>query len=120
MKYMLIIYGNDEVWGRFGEADFAALVRDTDAHNTALFASGELIGAYGVADAVMAKQVRREDRGTVVTDGPYIETKEYIGSFSIVDVVDEARAIEIAAAMPSARFVPIEIRPLMHEAARDA
>jgi hypothetical protein len=117
---MLIIYGNDEIWGRFGEVDFAELVRDTDAHNHALFASGELLGAYGVADAVMAKQVRRQAQGAVVTDGPYLETKECIGSFSIIDVADEARAIEIAAAMPSARFVAIEIRPLMHEAARDA
>jgi hypothetical protein len=120
MKYLLIIYGNDEVWNSFDEAELAELIRDTDAHNTSLFRSGELLGAYGVADPVNAKLVRRDPSGDVVTDGPYLETKEHIGSFYIIDVEDEARAVQIAAEMPTAKHRPIEIRPLMHEAANDA
>lgn len=115
MKYMMLIYGNEELWSSFDEAQFTALVRDTDAHNRAHFASGELLGAYGVADPVACKQVRVRDGARVVTDGPYLETKEYLGSFSIYDCESEERAIEIAADMPSARYVPIEIRPLMHD-----
>jgi hypothetical protein len=115
MKYMLLIYGNDEIWSSFTREDFAQIVRETDAHNAALFASGELIGAYGVADQVQAKTVRVSDGLPVVTDGPYLEAKEYLGSFYVVDCESLERAIEIAAEMPSAKFVEIEIRPIMHE-----
>ena len=44
-----------------------------------------------------------------MTDGPYLEAKEYIGSFYIVDCESLERAIEIAAEMPSAKFTEIEI-----------
>jgi hypothetical protein len=116
MKYMLLIYGNEEIWSSFTKEDFETLVRETDAHNASLFASGELVGAYGVADQVQAKTVRLRDGLPAVTDGPYLEAKEYIGSFYIVDCESLERAIEIAAEMPSAKFKEIEIRPLMHEA----
>ena len=116
MKYMMLIYGNEETWSSLPKEDLETLVRETDAHNAALFASGELIGAYGVADQVQARTVRLRDGVPAVTDGPYLEAKEYIGSFYVVDCESWERAIEIAAAMPSAKLVEIEIRPLMHEA----
>ncbi len=116
MKYMLIIYGNEGIWESFSAEEFQEIVSQTDAHNKALQASGELVGAYGVADQVQAKKVSVADGTPAVTDGPYIEAKEYIGSFSIVDVDSEARALEIAAGMPSARFTQIEVRPILHEA----
>lgn len=117
MKYMLIIYGNDEIWTTLqSEIDFQDIIRRTDAHNAALMASGEMVGAYGVADQVQAKQVTVADGVPAVTDGPYIEAKEYIGSFYVVDVDSEERALEIAAEMPSAAFRQIEVRPILHEA----
>ena len=85
MKYLLAIYGNDEVWNSFPPEHLQQIIKETDAHNTSLFASGELIGAYGVADQMQAKKVRLADGATVVTDGPYIEAKEYLGSFYVVD-----------------------------------
>jgi hypothetical protein len=55
----------------------------------------------------------------VVTDGPYIEAKEYIGSFDIIDCETLERALEIAARVPFARIGSVELRPLMHEAAEE-
>ena len=60
--------------------------------------------------------MRVEDAGTSVTDGPYAEAKEQLGSFTIVDCDSLERAVEIAALNPAARYVGVEIRPLMHEA----
>ena len=54
-----------------------------------------------------------------MTDGPYIEAKEYLGSFDIVDCESHERALEIAARVPFARIGSVEVRPLMHEAAED-
>ena len=120
MKYMLLIYGNAELWASFAPEDLTKVVQETDALHVELRASGEFVGAYGVADQDMAKLVRRADDGLpAVTDGPYIEAKEYIGSFDIIDVESEARALEIAARVPFARFGPVEVRPIMHEAAPD-
>jgi len=116
VKYMLIIYGNDEVWGSLPADERDQLIQQTDAHNTSLFASGEMVGAYGVADQVQAKLVTTADGAPAVTDGPYIEAKEYIGSFYVVDVDSEERALEIAAQMPSSRLTPVEVRPILHEA----
>lgn len=117
MKYMMLIYGNEEIWSSFPEDEFAQLVAETDALQQRLRESGEFIGAYGVADQVLAKTVRVTDGTPTVSDGPYIEAKEYLGSFDIVDCDSLERALEIAAMMPSARYVPIEVRPLTHEAA---
>ena len=45
MKYMLLIYGNEEAFGSVGSETFAEIVRETDALNQELFESGELVGA---------------------------------------------------------------------------
>jgi hypothetical protein len=116
MKYMLLIYGNEEAFSSVGADAFAELLRETDALNRELFESGELVGAYGVADQVNAKMVRTAAGTPVVTDGPYAEAKEYLGSFTIVDCVSLERALEIAGRNPSARHWGVEVRPLMHEA----
>jgi hypothetical protein len=84
--------------------------------NRELFESGELVGAYGVADQVNAKMVRVADGPPVVTDGPFAEAKEYLGSFTIVDCDSLERALEIAARNPAARHWGVEVRPIMHEA----
>lgn len=119
MKYMLIIYGNEELWTSFPPEQMQDIVRRTDAHNTALVASGEMVGAFGVADQAVAKLVSVAGGETTVTDGPYIEAKEYIGSFTIVDVDSEERALEIAAANPASEFTKVEVRALLHGGTAD-
>ena len=69
-----------------------------------------------MADQVNAKMVRATGGTPVVTDGPYAEAKEYLGSFTIVDCDSLERALEIAARNPAARYWGVEVRPLMHEA----
>jgi hypothetical protein len=119
MKFLMAIYGNEEKWASFEPEYFAGIIARTDAHNASLKESGELLGAFGVADQAQATRVRFEGGSRVVTDGPYIETKEYLGSIYLVDCDSVERAHEIAAAMPSAEFTDIEIRPLMHGDAED-
>ena len=120
VKYMLLIYGNEEIFGAFPEEVFAEVVRETNALQQELRESGEFIGAWGVADQVNAKRVQLKDGAPVVTDGPYLEAKEYLGSFDIIDCETEERALEIAARVPWARYGTVEVRPLMHEAAAEA
>lgn len=116
MKYMLLIYGNEELWGSWDPDERQAIIDETDALNTALWASGEMVGAFGVADQVLAKTVRVADEVPAITDGPYLEAKEYLGSFTIVECDGLERALEIAAANPASRYAQVEVRPITHEA----
>lgn len=116
MKYMLLIYGNEEAFRSVGAKTLGEIIRETDALNQELFESGELVGAYGVADQVDAKMVRVAGGPPVVTDGPFAEAKEFLGSFTIVDCDSLERALEIAARNPASRYWGVEVRPLTHEA----
>ena len=116
MKYVLMIYGNEELWSSFPQDQLEQVIKETNALQQELRATGEFLGAWGVADQVMAKTVHLEDGVPIVTDGPYIEAKEYLGSFDIIDCESLERALEIAARVPFARIGSVEVRPLMHEA----
>jgi hypothetical protein len=111
-----MIYGNEELWTSYQQEDFEQVVAETNALQAELKASGEFVCAYGVGDQVLAKQVTLVDGTPVVSDGPYLEAKEYLGSFDIIDVDSLERALEIAARVPFARIGQVEVRPLMHEA----
>jgi hypothetical protein len=116
MKYMLIIYGNQETWDSFDPELMAEVIRETDALNAEPASSGELVGAYGLADQVQSRIVRVRDDVPAVTDGPYLEAKEYLASFTIVDCDGLERALEIAARNPASRFGQVEVWPILHEA----
>ncbi|MDR6593138.1 YciI family protein [Saccharothrix longispora] len=115
MKYLMLVYGNQEKWDSIPADQWPDVVADQDAFNRRYQGTGELIGAYGLADAVMARLVKRVDGAPAVTDGPYLETKEYIASFYLLDVESEERAHEIAADMPWADQDPVEVWPVPHE-----
>jgi hypothetical protein len=120
MKYLLMIYGNREKWESVPAEAWPDVIARQEAFNAKYRESGELLGAYGLADAVNAKLVRRTEAGLpAVTDGPYLETKEYLASFYLLDCDSEERAQQIAADMPLAGTEPVELWPVLHESAGD-
>ncbi|HEY1486704.1 MAG TPA: YciI family protein [Micromonosporaceae bacterium] len=54
-----------------------------------------------------------------MTDGPYLEAKEYMASYYMLDVESEQRALDIAAEMPFASLRGVEVWPVMHDGAAD-
>jgi hypothetical protein len=94
MKYLLLIYGNQEKWASIPAEEWPEAIAKQDAFNRKYRETGELIGAYGLGDQLRAKLVRREDGQPAVTDGPYLETKEYIASFYLLDCESEERAAD--------------------------
>jgi hypothetical protein len=119
MKYLLMIYGNQEKWASLPAEEWPEAIARQDAFNRKYRETGELLGAYGLADAAQARLVRRVDGQPAVTDGPYLETKEYMASFYLLDCESEERALAIAADMPFADAEPVEVWPVMHEAKPD-
>jgi hypothetical protein len=119
VKYLMMIYGNQEKWASMPAETWPEAIAQQDAFNRKYAGTGELLGAYGLADAVQARLVRREDGQPAVTDGPYLETKEYMASFYLLDCENEERALQIAADMPFADAEPVELWPILHEAKTD-
>ncbi|WP_328956110.1 YciI family protein [Kitasatospora purpeofusca] len=115
MKYIAMIYGNQAKWDAFPAEEWPAAIAKQEAFNTKYRETGELIGAYGLADAAAAQLVRRAEGLPVVTDGPYLETKEYLASFYVLDCESLERAQRIAADMPYADVDPVELWPILHE-----
>jgi len=114
-----MIYGNQEKWASLPAEEWPEAIARQDAFNRKYRETGELLGAYGLADAAQARLVRRVDGQPAVTDGPYLETKEYMASFYLLDCESEERALAIAADMPFADAEPVEVWPVMHEAKPD-
>jgi hypothetical protein len=75
--------------------------------------SGELVSDHGLADGSQAKTVRFQNGIPVSTDGPFAEAKESLVGYWIVDVENEARAIEIASRIVAFIKAPIEVRRVM-------
>jgi hypothetical protein len=119
VKYLLMIYGNREKWESMSPEAWPDAIARQEAFNARYRETGELLGSYGLADAALAKLVRRVDGLPAVTDGPYLETKEYLASFWLLDCESEDRAQQIAADMPFADEEPVELRPILHESAGD-
>jgi hypothetical protein len=120
MKYMVIIYGNKDLWASFPPDVAAEAIAEVDAFNRKHRQTGELLGAYGLGDELTAKTVRVRDGAPVVTDGPYLEAKEFVSSFFMLEVSNEDRALAIAAEYPFASQAAVEVWPVLHEAAPPA
>jgi len=98
IKYLALIYGNREVWDVPPER-WREIVAAVDAFNARLAESGELVAVDGLMPP--AKAIRAPDGVPVVSDGPYLEAKEHVGSYFILDVDSEQRALEIAGSYPA-------------------
>jgi hypothetical protein len=114
MKYLVIIYGNKDLWESIPAEDWGPAIAAQDAFNATYTASGELVSAYGLGDETTAKTVRVRDGVTAITDGPYVEAKEFVSSVYLLDVDTEQRALEIAAAIPFASMRSVEVWPILH------
>lgn len=112
MNYLLLIYG---VESEAASSDPAAARSLTDAYGAfteSISKSGVLRAGDALESVAMATTVRVRSGDTVVTDGPFAETKEQLGGYYLVECEDLDAAIAIAARIPGAAVGSIEIRPI--------
>jgi hypothetical protein len=115
VKYMLLIYSNPESWAGLSAEQREALGRDHAALTEELAEQGLLVSAAGLADPITSRTVMVRDNIQTTTDGPYAEAKEHLAGFYLVECDDVDQAIEYAARMPDAKYVAVEVRPVMDE-----
>lgn len=114
MQYLLSVYGPAEM-GEFGAyPDKAAMdeaMADTGAFNQKLQEQGHFVFANGLASATTATVVDGRGDAPIFTDGPYLESKEYIGGFWVVEAADLDEALALAAEGSKACRGKVEVRP---------
>jgi hypothetical protein len=118
VKYLLTIYGDESSRNDITPEDGAREMAAYGTFTEDLQAAGAMLGGEGLQPTSTATTVRVRDGETLVTDGPFAETKEQLGGFYLIDVESLDEAIEIASRVPSARVGSIEVRPLMPVPAR--
>ena len=113
MRYMLLIYGSEEDYARMTEEERAALMQGHAAFANEAVTRGILAGGAPLQPTSTATTVRVRNRKTMITDGPFAETKEQLAGTYILNCKDLDEAIELAARIPDASYGSIEIRPVM-------
>ena len=111
MKYLLQIYppAAREEYDRMPEDERQALVEEY----LAIGRSPEVIGGQQLQPIDTATTVRVENGETLLTDGPFVDAKEHVGGFLLVQADDLDVALDIAARVPAARMGgAVEVRPL--------
>ena len=116
MKYMLLIYHDEQVWNRHTEAERQQIYGEYRQLIQKLQSSGQYLAGDQLQPTTTASTVRVREGKQMVTDGPFAETREQIGGFFMIDAKDLAEAASIAAQIPSARMGSIEIRPVVESA----
>lgn len=111
MKYMLLI--NIDPTAYPDAASYEKMHGEYMTFTQAIVESGELVSGEALQGPDTATVVRVNDGQVSLTDGPFVETKEHLGGYYVVDVKDLDRATELASQIPDARTGGVEVRPIM-------
>jgi hypothetical protein len=87
------------------------IMRDTEAVDQAMKDAGVWVYSARLHDASTATVLRSKDGQVLITDGPYVEAREHVGGFTVVDVPDLDAALAWAARLGESTTLPIEVRP---------
>ena len=110
MKYMLLIYGDEQALSEPERQDCYAESTQL-AHQ--LHSNGQYLAANPLHPTAMATTVRVRDGKRFVTDGPFAETREQLGGYFLIDATHLDEVISIAARIPMAHKGTVEIRPVV-------
>jgi hypothetical protein len=113
MKYLLLVHIDENVMAAMTPAEDAALTTDALDYDDELRRSGHYIASNALQPVRTATIVRVRNNKLSTTDGPFVETKEQLGGFMLIDARDLNDAIQVAARCPMARVGSIEVRPIM-------
>jgi hypothetical protein len=109
MKYMALIYGNEEAWDALSEDE----QQRVSERYMALAREPVTVGGDELQDPDTATTVRVRDGETLTTDGPFAETKEQLGGYYLIDCASLDEALEFAARIPAAERGAVEVRPVV-------
>jgi len=111
MRYLCLIYLDEGRFATVPEAEVNALNARHLELNEQLLKSGHFIEAEALGPSSETSCVRIEGNKVTLTDGPYMETKEVVAGFYLIEARDLNEAINVASRLPSAPMGAVEVRP---------
>jgi hypothetical protein len=117
MKYLVMIYTDDALLGALPEGEFDTLMHGCLKHADELQEQGHLHYSQQLEAPATAKTLRVRNERMTVVDGPFAETKEYLGGFNLIEADSMDEAVRIAAEFPWSRTGATEIPPVRDMAA---
>ena len=112
MRYICLIYNSTDTDGTLTPDETNELIKAHFAFDEELLRDGIMIHSDALEMPDKATVLRVRNNTLSATDGPYVETKEYLAGFYVIEAPDLATAREIAGRIPSARFGAVELRPV--------
>ena len=121
MKYLLIMQVNQEILDALSDDERKIVMEGHGEFMKTIQDSGEFILTQALADPANSTVITGTGGAPAVTDGPFIEAKEFMGGFYLIDCESKERAVEIARLIPDTRVkgLSVEIRPVMFSAGAD-
>jgi hypothetical protein len=113
MKFACLVYHEHK--DTISEAELSAIVaecQDAAAWNEGIKKAGRHVFTSGLQGPRTARTVRKRNGTLSISDGPFAETKECLGGFTIIEARDMSEALEIVSKFP-ARLTSVEVRPVM-------
>ena len=114
MKYLCLICA-EKVMEQMPRADADKHLEEYRAFTDAIRRSGHYVGCNRLLPPDAASTVRVRDGRISVTDRPWVETKEQLGGYYLIEARDLNEAIQVAARIPGARFGCVEVRPVAED-----
>lgn len=112
MKYLALVYYNEKIMQEMSQAEWDNLNRQCIGCVEDLSASGHFITGAPLLSTEAATTVRVRNGKTLITDGPFAETKEQLAGFYMLEARDMNEALRLAEKIPPARYGSVEIRPV--------
>jgi hypothetical protein len=112
MKYALLIYAAPEASSNTDPRPSEGVIDNWLDYTIAIRESGALIAAEQLDQVDTATTIAIQGGERLLTDGPFMETKEHLGGFYLIDVPDLDTALDWAARMPIMRYGTVEVRPV--------
>jgi hypothetical protein len=113
MRYMILIYGKEADWADVSPERIGEIMTAYNSYTSKLKAAGVHVSSDELQPIATAKSVRGES-GAQVVDGPYVDTKEALGGYYLIDVANEADALKWAKQCPAMMHNGgVELRPVM-------
>ena len=113
MKFMLIVHHHEDTFEKMDKETQSQLLTESIELTHQLHATGQYVQASPLQPAATAVMVRVREDTPLVTDCPFIETREQIAGYFLVNARDLNEAIRIATRVPGARIGSVEVRPLI-------
>lgn len=112
MQYLLMVYANEQEMMALGQAGLNTMTQEYAEFTKSIVQAGQFKAGDRLKPVATASTVRVRAGKTLITDGPFAETREQLGGYYLVEAKNLDEALALAARIPGARHGSIEVRPI--------